>query len=314
MQQGGQTMSVSTEDYFRYLPVGEETARWGLYVTGTGCSEVPPASRYPRTVHPEVYQFTWEKGRILPEYQIIYLGRGEGVFESVPTGRQLVGAGDAILLFPGVWHRYRPSEKTGWEAFWVSINGDFLHGLVEQKLISPKQAILKTGLDHAILDSFHCMVDRVRNESMDNPLLLAAGTMEILARILAAAGTATAEGARSPMNDACALEDRIVADAVRFIWNHSHRPMTVNDVVAQLPVTRRSLERRFQQALGRTIRDEMTRCRVERVKRLLEETDLPIKQIAAAAGFSNAQRMSKVFHREEGISAAEYRQQHQHAR
>ena len=188
MPQSQEKNPESQANYFRYLPCGQEMARWGLYVTGTGHSIVPPRGEYPRKGHPEVYDFTWTKGRILPEYQIIYIARGEGVFESTPTGRALVGAGDAILLFPGVWHRYKPSEKTGWDAFWVSVNGDFLHHMTEERLISPAAPILKTGLDHAIIDSFHCMMDRIEGTAVANPLLLAAGTMEILARILAAAG------------------------------------------------------------------------------------------------------------------------------
>jgi AraC-like ligand binding domain len=35
-----------------------------------------------------------------------------------------VDAGQVIFLFPGVWHRYRPDEKTGWDEHWVGFDGD----------------------------------------------------------------------------------------------------------------------------------------------------------------------------------------------
>ena len=104
------------ENYFRYIPVRQRDVQWGLYVTGAGCTSILPGeSPYPPKIHPELYDFRWESGRTLPEYQLIYIAGGEGVFESAPTGEQNVAAGTVILLFPGVWHRYRPQPKTGWD-------------------------------------------------------------------------------------------------------------------------------------------------------------------------------------------------------
>ena len=86
--------------------------------------------------------------------------------------------------------------------------------------------------------------------------------------------------------------------------------MTVADLVRQLPVTQRSLERRFRAALGHTIHEEIHRCRLERARRLLAKTDLSVKEVAAAAGFPNADNMGRVFRRLEGVSPSEYRGRH----
>lgn len=296
---------VVESDFFRYLPVSQRATQWGVYVTGTGCSGVTPGSRFPRTGHPPLYQFTWDKGRVLPEFQFIYLTRGGGVFESGPTGRIDVGAGDVVLLFPGVWHRYRPNPRTGWDSYWVGANGNYLHSLLEQGFLSPRTPILRIGLTPEVIHAYQTMLEQVRLESRVNPLLLGARTMEILAQIVA-----PPQPAESLADDSPIVEDRMVAKAIHFIWNQSHRPMQVEDVVAQVPLTRRSLERRFRRVLGRTILDEIMRCRLERVKRMLEETEVPIKRIAAIAGFTSAEHLSKVFRRLEGVSAVAYRQEY----
>ncbi len=109
--------------------------QWGLYVTGAGCCCVAPKSPYPPRRHPDPYQFTWHKGRVLPEYQVVYIRRGEGVFESGPTGVKRIRAGSVILTFPGVWHRYHPSEETGWDEYWFGMNGEQLHRLVGQGIL-----------------------------------------------------------------------------------------------------------------------------------------------------------------------------------
>ena len=86
--------------------------------------------------------------------------------------------------------------------------------------------------------------------------------------------------------------------------------MKVADVVARVPVSGRSLERRFQKSRGRTISWEIARMRIERVKRLLTETETPIKRVAAASGFANTRRLCEAFRQAEGLSPGQYRRKH----
>ncbi|MEX1225039.1 MAG: helix-turn-helix domain-containing protein [Pirellulales bacterium] len=107
--------------------------------------------------------------------------------------------------------------------------------------------------------------------------------------------------------DAFAVDDPFVARALQFIASTGNRPLKVEDVVEQVPVGGRTLERRFQKLLGRTVSQEITRMRIERVKRLLVETKFPIKKVATACGFANASRLCKTFRQAEGTTRSEYR-------
>jgi AraC-like DNA-binding protein len=301
---------ATADGFFRYLPVSERDLRWGLYLTGTGYAVVPPEGRYPPHVHPRLYDFTWEKGRVLPEYQVIYITRGEGVFESAATGEKKVAAGTAMLLFPGVWHRYRPSRETGWHEHWLSVNGEYLDRLVGRGIMSPKTPLLNAGLGDVPLAPYLRLLDRVRDARTTNSQLFAAGSMEILAAALSTHPIGAPDPTPHDGLGIHTVEDSMVAEAVRLIWDTAHRPLKVTDVVSAFPITRRSLERRFRAALGHTILEEITRCRMERAKRLLERTTLPLKQVALTAGFSGAERMTKAFHDVEGLAPGTYRQQH----
>ena len=110
--------------------------------------------------------------------------------------------------------------------------------------------------------------------------------------------------------DVVAQDDRLVAAALRFIHDNAQRAIQVREVVDHTGVSRRSLERRFTAAIGRTILQELTRSRLDRAKRLLLETDLSIEQVALAAGFS-AQRMTHAFRHGEGTLPHLYRQMHE---
>jgi len=46
-----------------------------------------------------------------------------GEFDSQSTGLIGLQAGDAVILLPGVWHRYRPHKDTGWGSYWLNFHG-----------------------------------------------------------------------------------------------------------------------------------------------------------------------------------------------
>lgn len=107
--------------------------------------------------------------------------------------------------------------------------------------------------------------------------------------------------------EAWAVDDSLVARALRFIREHAHEPIQVVDVRKATDVSRRVLEHRFSQVLGRTPAAEIRRVRLELVKRMLLETDLPIARIANRCGFNHSEVMIRCFRREVGISPGQFR-------
>lgn len=300
-------MKTFGKDYFRYIPVRQRDVQWGLYVTGAGCASIMPGEDYPPKPHPELYYFRWEAGRTLPEYQAVFISHGEGTFESAPTGVKKITAGTIIILFPGVWHRYRPEKDIGWDEWWVSFNGEVMDRLVEQRFFSPERAVLSVGLQTAILKPYRSLLERLQGEQTGFPHLIAADTMEILAAVSAGAESEPAELITHGPQEVVTVKDRVVAEAMRLIWEQSHRPMTIDGLARQLPITRRSLERRFRAAVGHGIHEEILHCRLERAKRLLVATDLSLKEVSSASGFSNADSLGRAFRQAEGVTPVEYR-------
>lgn len=111
-------------------------------------------------------------------------------------------------------------------------------------------------------------------------------------------------------SDMFAVEDPSVAAALRAIWAGSGRPLKVSSILQGVPTSRRTLERRFREALGRTLHDEIRRAHVEQAKRLLVETRESLKVVASRAGFSDPQQFSRVFRSSEGLTPQRYRRLH----
>lgn len=110
--------------------------------------------------------------------------------------------------------------------------------------------------------------------------------------------------------DVIAVEDPEAAIALRFIRDHARRPIGVADVVRAAAIGRRTLEIRFQRAVGRSIREEIQRVRLAWTRQLLVETDLSLGRIAVQSGISSLSYLSKVFRRQTGTTLAEYRRRH----
>jgi len=78
----------------------------------------------------------------------------------------------------------------------------------------------------------------------------------------------------------------------------------------QVPLSRRMLEIRFREVLGRSPAAEIRRVRLERARRLLIETRLPIPRIAVACGFVEPGSLARAFRKEFGVSPSKLRDQH----
>lgn len=299
------------DPYFHYLPVNEEVMTWGMYVTGLGRAKNLPGEKYPPSGHPVLYQFDWARGRTLPEFQLVLLTDGAGEFESEATGNVRVEGSALLFLFPGAWHRYRPDPKIGWDERWISFNGELLHRLFDIAQFGPALAVSKPRDPQGLASRWDRMLDEVRTHGAQHPAVLTFQAMAMISDAVSerikdavAAGVVPADDTARARQD-----DPIVQRALELIWTHSHYPMSVSDIARQLPVTRRTLDRRFVEATGHTVLDEINACRLSRAKRLLAETDLPVKTVARLAGFSSTERLRVTFVEREGTSPTVFRKQ-----
>ena len=112
--------------------------------------------------------------------------------------------------------------------------------------------------------------------------------------------------------DILAIDDPDVALALRFIREHALEGINVADVVRHVPLSRRVLESRFKQSLGRSPHEELTRLKIQRIKELLIETDLSLSEIAQRTGFEHDEYMCVFFRKAEGIPPGKYRQSRRH--
>src|SRR3954468_1707754 len=103
------------------------------------------------------------------------------------------------------------------------------------------------------------------------------------------------------------VEDADIAAALQFIRREQGRDISVDNVVDEVAVSRRHLEKRFRETIGRTILEEIQLVRLERAKRLLLETTYSVSKVASLAGFGSVGYFVQFFHKRVGKTPLKYR-------
>ena len=110
--------------------------------------------------------------------------------------------------------------------------------------------------------------------------------------------------------DTIASDDEIFVTALRYIRNHAHEGIDAKNVIQQVGRSRSTLENRFRNYLGRSIKDEITRSRLARSLILLRETNMTLQQVANACGFATASHFCRMFKQAEGVTPGAFRSAH----
>jgi AraC-like DNA-binding protein len=290
-------MSVPATNYFRYLPTSDRDRQWGLYVISAGHQEVLPGQDYPPRGHPKTHDFVWQRGRVLQEFQVIYIVKGEGVFESRPTGRVSIYAGNIIILFPGVWHRYTTVKEVGWDEYYVAFHGEDAQRLWDREFLDPRQAVLETGMDDTLLHSFNTLLDRIRSERIGFQQLIATDTLAIVAGVQAAA--------RRQRTSSHNIE------AVRRLkWELekiSEGVPVIEDLAGELNMSVSHLHHVFKEHTGLSPYQYHLQLKIQRAKEMLHDSGLAVKRIAGILGFQDLYHFSKIFKRKTGVSPLKWR-------
>jgi LacI family transcriptional regulator len=101
--------------------------------------------------------------------------------------------------------------------------------------------------------------------------------------------------------DTLAIKDPDLHRAVAFIRDRACEGITVKDVMAQIPLSRRQLERRFSARFGHSLGEEIRRVKLDRARKLLLETNLPLPDIAARCGYEYPTYLSRAVKKRFGL-------------
>lgn len=286
-------------NYCKYLNMSREEENWGLYLDTAGYSRVEPNQSYPKNYeHPSTHTFSWNKGRVLKGYQLLFISKGGGVFESEYAGSVEITEGTCLFLHSGVWHRYKPNPDSGWEEYWIGFNGTFANELMNKDYFKVDLPFIKVGLNTELLQLFHKLIETVQAGAHGYQQIIAGITMQILGLIYSISLYKGEE--KTPVAK--------LIEKAKFILQESlEKPVDLERMARELPMGYSTFRKEFKRVTGEPPNQFLLNLRLNRARQLLESTNMNINEIACQTGFDSVYYFSKLFKKKNGKSPKYYR-------
>jgi AraC-like DNA-binding protein len=284
-------------DFSRYCVEPPDAAAWGIAVTGCGRQTCAAGSPYPPSGHPADHLFSWENGRVLGACQIVFIAAGSGLFESKATGLVPVRAGTALVVLPGVWHRYAPDPKTGWTEQWIELRGSTPTALFKKGALEPARA----PEPMARARDLEAMLTAIETRMADSTAVfdpeVAALGLQVLALVV--------EGprVRAPERAITSLVER----AERRLLESVDTPPAIPGLARELGVAYSYFRREFKRHTGLAPYQYVRRLRLEKARRMIGGSSESLQAISERLGFASPFHLSSAFKKQYGQSPDHWR-------
>ena len=107
--------------------------------------------------------------------------------------------------------------------------------------------------------------------------------------------------------DVFASKDAYIVTALKFIHQNLDKNLRVEQILREVPLSRRSLEKRFVQTTGYPVYEYIYKQRIEKFTKKLLETEMSIFEIAIDLGLSDSKNIARQFKQIKGVTPMEYR-------
>lgn len=286
------------DDKSQYLIENDQDPQWGITVSNVGKQETLQGQQYPHGHHPYGYLFSQSRGRVLLEYQLLYIVRGQGTFVSAHCTRQKVKSGDMIMLFPGEWHCYYPDKDVGWTEMWIGFKGSNIDARVSSGFFSVDKPIFKVGLLEGVVGAYKHAIEVAQNQYSGYQQMLAGITNLLL-------------GYAYYYNVTNSVEDKATFEAIQrsriYMNDHFNKGVKPEEVADFVNMGYSRFRRLFKEYTGYSPLQYMLELRLKRCCELLTTTNMNMSEIAYSMGYDSVDYFSNAFKRKYNLSTQQYR-------
>jgi AraC-like DNA-binding protein len=283
--------------YRKYLITTEKDKSWGFYINNIGRNVIQKYTAYPSMDHPDQYFFTWNKGRILNEFHLVLITKGEGIFESNATGKVTVSNGDIFLIFPETWHRYKPKKRIGWTERWIGFSGKIAAQFLKNGFFNKNKPIISGCNKPSILSYFNELFKLFDEEPFGYQKIASGLCFQLLAEIhnIKIAGNRI-ENLNS-----------IVVEAKKEMYRNLQENIDLKKIASNLGISYSKFRIDFKKQTGSSPLQYFLLLKIEKAKELLLNTNKSQKEIAFEMGFESDYYFNRLFKQKTGITPGNYR-------
>lgn len=283
---------------FKYLIVNDMDRKFGLWVNTVGQQSIPPDSPYPLKDHPSGYYFNADKGRILREYQLVYITKGRGLFSSDSTPEKQVCKGRLMVLFPGQWHTYRPLLQTGWNEYYIGFEGPIIDAIVKDSFLNRECQILEVGLNEELVSLFTRALEVAAADKISTQQYLSGIVLHMIGMILSISKNKVFE-----MSDV----DQKIEQAKIIMNENVFKNVDPEELAMRLNISYSWFRKVFKDYTGYAPAKYLQELKLRKAKHLLVSTSQSVKEISFLLGYQSTEYFFSFFKKHTGLTPLEYR-------
>lgn len=223
-------------------------------------------------------------------YIIHYVTCGRGWYNGNP-----VETGQGFLIRPGHVEEYHADPNDPWELLWVVSEDEKMQTIYDTFSANPDTGVFSYDYAGAVCraaDAMLLMPNRVINST------------EMLELFL---GIYKHQERSALRHREQSREQSYVDFALHYIHMNYQNPVTVGELTELLGISQPYLFRVFKAATGKSPKQYLSDYRLVQAKKLLQESQLSVTEVATSVGYGDVLAFSKFFSARQGISPQRYR-------
>ena len=283
---------------FKYLIVNDMDQKFGLWVNTVGFQSIQPDSPYPLKDHPSGYFFNAQKGRVLREYQLVYITKGRGLFSSETTPEKQVCKGRLMVLFPGQWHTYHPYRQTGWNEYYIGFEGPVIDNLVKGGFLSKDNQVLEVGLNEELVSLFSRALEIAEADKISSQQYLGGIVLHIVGMILSIS--------KNKIFEVGDVDQKI--EQAKIIMNENvFKDIDPEELAMKLNISYSWFRKVFMDYTGYAAAKYFQELKLRIANQLLVGTSHSVKEISFMLDYKSTEHFFSLFKKRTGFTPLEYR-------
>lgn len=286
-------------DIVRYLVADERDSQFGIVVNTVGRQCIAPHQNYPPVdLHPHAYMFRFDQGRVLKEYQLLYIISGKGTLHIDGVGEFCVEAGNMFLIYPNIRHTYKPDNVTGWSEYWIGFTGSIIDDIVANAFFSPSNPMLRVGLNERIVDLYIKAMEIAAEGRAGYQQALAGIVIHIL-------------GLASYRDRTHGLDDQHIINKMNQaklkMREAIYDRLDLEQLASDIHMSYSNFRKTFKEFIGVSPSYYYQQLKLDEAKLLLSTSSITIKEISFKLSYDNPESFAVFFKKRTGYSPSEYR-------
>jgi AraC-like DNA-binding protein len=235
-------------------------------------------------------------GRVLNEWQLVFVEDGSGWYVSDDGVRSPVRAHDLIIVRPGVWHQYAPRRESGWTEYWVGFTGIVFEEAVAAVGLASGPGVIACPRPSELHDAYQELLSRASENDTAGHVVMVAAVLRMIGLIGSWVAGDREEG-----------YSVTVQRAVGIMTEQLDGSLSVAALASRVGLSESALRRRFARETGMSPYHFYNMLRVNRIKMELAHSSAPLSTVAEKLGFTDAFHLSRVFKQYTGLAPSDWR-------